>query len=256
MRTSFACFALFVTLVPAARAACAKEHQWNGKCSAASDGGATRPDTMKSEPDQAPAASALQSAPQNTSASQSLGPEIQFDTRGVEFRPWIRLFVAQMKRNWMIPWTPMSDKGHVVITFNVQKNGKITDVNVTSPSTIAVFNDNAQAAIFASSPTVPLPAEYPAAQAHFTVTFYYNESPPAASRAQTSAPKPPADYTATSLLAMTASTVEERLGRPTQVDGFRWTYTTTGGVLWVYFNDVDEVIDVQPPSFDLTTVKR
>ena len=42
------------------------------------------------------------------------GPEIQFDTKGVEFGPWIRRFVAQVKRNWLIPYAAMSQSGHVV----------------------------------------------------------------------------------------------------------------------------------------------
>ena len=31
------------------------------------------------------------------------GPAIQFDTKGVEFGPWIRRFIAQVKRNWIVP---------------------------------------------------------------------------------------------------------------------------------------------------------
>ena len=56
------------------------------------------------------------------------GPEIQFDTKGVEFGPWIRRFIAQVKRNWFIPYAAMSMKGHVVITFNVHKDGSISDL--------------------------------------------------------------------------------------------------------------------------------
>ena len=33
-----------------------------------------------------------------------------------------------------------------------------------------------------SNPTEPLPPEYPSEKAFFTVTFYYNESPPTAVR--------------------------------------------------------------------------
>ena len=58
------------------------------------------------------------------------GPEIQFDTKGVEFGPWIRRFIAQVKRNWFIPYAAMSMKGHVVIQFNVHKDGSITDLQV------------------------------------------------------------------------------------------------------------------------------
>jgi TonB family protein len=106
------------------------------------------------------------------------GPSIQFDTKGVEFGPWIRRFIAQIKRNWFIPYAAMVMKGHVVITFNVHKDGAITDLAVAAPSAVDAFNNAAFNALAASNPTHPLPSEYPADRAFFTVTFYYNESPP------------------------------------------------------------------------------
>jgi len=106
------------------------------------------------------------------------GPEIQFDTKGVEFGPWIRRFIAQVKRNWFIPYAAMSMKGHVVITFNVHKDGSITDLNVVGPCPIDAFNNAAFGALAGSNPTQPLPPEYPSEKAFFTVTFFYNEVPP------------------------------------------------------------------------------
>lgn len=113
-----------------------------------------------------------------TGGGGAFGPSIQFDTKGVEFGPWIRRFVAQVKRNWFIPYAAMSLKGHVVITFNVHKDGRLTDLEVPGPSSIDAFNNAAFNALVSSNPTQPLPPEYPADQAFFTVTFYYNESPP------------------------------------------------------------------------------
>jgi TonB family protein len=106
------------------------------------------------------------------------GPEIQFDTKGVEFGPWIRRFIAQVKRNWFIPYAAMSNKGHVVVTFNVHKDGTISDLNVVGPCPIDAFNNAAAGALAGSNPTQPLPPEYPADKAFFTVTFFYNETPP------------------------------------------------------------------------------
>jgi TonB family protein len=105
------------------------------------------------------------------------GPFIQFDTKGVEFGPWIRAFVAQVKRNWFIPDAAMALRGHVVLQFNVHKDGRITDVAVVGPSNVAGFNNASHNAILASNPTAPLPPDYPADKAFFTVTFYYNEEP-------------------------------------------------------------------------------
>jgi TonB family protein len=107
----------------------------------------------------------------------SFGPQIQFDTKGVEFGPWIRRFVQQVKRNWMIPYAYMINSGHVVITFNVHKNGAITDLAVIGPSSVDAFNNAAYGALAASNPTAPLPPEYPSDRAFFTVTFFYNEDP-------------------------------------------------------------------------------
>jgi hypothetical protein len=107
-----------------------------------------------------------------------LHPDIEFDSKGVEFGPWIRRFIAQVKRNWQIPYAAMVSKGHVVITFNVYKSdGHITDLTVIGPSPVDAFNNAAYGALVASNPTVPLPPEYPADKAFFTVTFYYNEEP-------------------------------------------------------------------------------
>ncbi len=115
---------------------------------------------------------------ENSGGGGQFGPEIQFDTKGVEFGPWIRRFIAQVKRNWFIPYAAMSMKGHVVITFNIHKDGAISDLSVVGPSAIDAFNNAAFGALSASNPTQPLPPEYPSDKAFFTVTFYYNETPP------------------------------------------------------------------------------
>ena len=40
------------------------------------------------------------------------------------------------------------------------------------------FNNAAFGALSGSNPTQPLPPEYPDSKAFFTVTFFYNETPP------------------------------------------------------------------------------
>jgi TonB family protein len=106
------------------------------------------------------------------------GATIQFDTKGVEFGPWLRRFVAQVRRNWFVPYAAMTFKGRVVVQFNIHKDGTITDLTVAGPSNIDAFNRAAHNAILGSNPTEPLPPEYPEPVAFFTVTFYYNEQPP------------------------------------------------------------------------------
>ena len=115
---------------------------------------------------------------QQGGAGGSPDPGIQFDTKGVEFGPWIRRFIAQVKRNWLIPYAAMSMKGHVAIQFNVHKDGSITDLQVVGASPVDAFNNAAFGALSGSNPTQPLPPEYPDSKAFFTVTFFYNETPP------------------------------------------------------------------------------
>jgi len=110
-------------------------------------------------------------------ANQELNQSIQFDTKGVEFGPWIRRFVAQIRRNWFVPQAAMTLRGHVVITFNVHKDGRLTDLQIIRPSAVDGFNNSAFGALASSNPTYPLPPEYPDDRAFFTVTFYFNETP-------------------------------------------------------------------------------
>ena len=110
------------------------------------------------------------------------GPAIQFDTKGVEFGPWIRRFIAQVKRNWLIPYAAMSMKGHVVITFNVHKDGTITDLRSSARRRSTRSTTRRSARWRRSNPTQPLPPEYPADKAFFTVTFFYNEDAATVSR--------------------------------------------------------------------------
>jgi TonB family protein len=114
----------------------------------------------------------------NPNGGNQVDPAIQFDSKGVEFGPWLRRFIAQVKRNWFVPYAAMSLKGHVVITFNVHKDGRITDLQVIRPSDVTAFNNAAFNALATSNPTMALPTEYPSDKAFFTVTFYYNEAPP------------------------------------------------------------------------------
>jgi len=105
-----------------------------------------------------------------------IGP-LKFDTKGVEFGPWVRRFIAQIRRNWNVPEAAMFMKGHVVITFNVHKNGALTDISIVGPCPVDSFNTAAFGALVSSNPTYPLPPQYPSERAFFTVTFFYNEEP-------------------------------------------------------------------------------
>ena len=106
------------------------------------------------------------------------GPEIQFDTKGVDFGSWIRRFRALIYRNWHLPYAIWSMSGHVVLTLNIHRDGTITDLIVAEPSRVDGFTNSAHNALLQSNPTPALPPEYPDDTVFFTVTFYFNERPP------------------------------------------------------------------------------
>jgi TonB family protein len=130
----------------------------------------------RTQPPSQPASSHEPAAATGTPSAPE--PSITFDTKGVEFGPWVRRFIAQVKGKWFIPYEAMALHGHVVVTFNVQKDGSITDVSLMTQSSVEVFNKAALDALRQVGRTQPLPEAYPADKAFFTVTFYYNESPP------------------------------------------------------------------------------
>ena len=108
---------------------------------------------------------------------RSEDPSVQIETYGVDFAPWTRRFVAQVRRNWFIPLAAGSQRGCVVLTVVVWKDGRITDVKITKASPVESFNSSALHALTASNPTVPLPEEFPEKNTRMTATFYFNVTP-------------------------------------------------------------------------------
>jgi|SRR5687767_3669741 len=101
-------------------------------------------------------------------------PAIQFDSKGIDFGPWLRRFVAQVKRNWYVPQSAWLQSGHAVIQFYIHRDGRITDIKIVKPSTIEPYNTSAFNALRMTSPTLPLPQGYPDDKVLFTVTFFYD----------------------------------------------------------------------------------
>lgn len=100
---------------------------------------------------------------------------IQFDSKGVDFGPWLRRFEARVRRNWFIPMAAMTLHGRVTITFYVHRNGALTELEIVKVSGVDSFDSSAFNALRLSNPVDSLPAAYPDDRALFTVTFLYNE---------------------------------------------------------------------------------
>jgi TonB family protein len=101
--------------------------------------------------------------------------DIQFDSKGADFGPWVRRFLNQVRRNWYVPGAARILSGRVSIQFNVWRNGRVTDLQIVRPSDVDPFNSSAFNALVLSDPTLPLPTEYPDEKIAITITFHYNE---------------------------------------------------------------------------------
>jgi TonB family protein len=104
--------------------------------------------------------------------------DIQFDSMGVDFGPWLRRFKAQVESNWLVPPAIETFRGRVVVRFGVMRNGTIVNLQVLQPGPIPALTTSALSALKLSNPTARLPPEYPVEPAIITVTFHYNEFPP------------------------------------------------------------------------------
>lgn len=101
--------------------------------------------------------------------------DIQFDAKGADFGPWLRRFIAQIRRNWLIPQVAELARGHTVIQFTVLRSGTIVELRVAQPAGIDALTVAALNAIKLSNPTATLPPDFPDDRAPFVVTFRYNE---------------------------------------------------------------------------------
>ena len=72
----------------------------------------------------------------------------------------------------------------MVITFNVHKDGSITDLSIVGPLSNRCLQQRRVRRSLGSNPTQPLPPEYPSDKAFFTVTFFYKRSAAAVTRSQ------------------------------------------------------------------------
>ena len=84
------------------------------------------------------------------------------------------------RRNWFIPQAAMARSGsrrHSVL--RAARTARSSTCRSSQPSAVEAFNDRGvQRAASCRIPTLPLPPEYPADRAFFTVTFHYNEGRP------------------------------------------------------------------------------
>jgi len=105
---------------------------------------------------------------------------LSFDTKDFDFGPYANLLYRIVKNNWIVPYaaTHLGLKGVTVISFRIQKNGRVTNLTLEDPSGVQPFDGAALNAIELSNPLPPLPKQFPKDSVGVRFGFFYNVKPP------------------------------------------------------------------------------
>ncbi|MGH9712454.1 MAG: TonB C-terminal domain-containing protein [Candidatus Acidiferrales bacterium] len=110
------------------------------------------------------------------------GVSILTPTEGVNFDSYINRLLATVKRNWyyVMPESAlMGDKGVVIITFRIKRDGNvpIPDPNLERTSGKEPLDQAAMSSIRTSSPFEPLPPQFKGPEIQLRFIFFYNIPP-------------------------------------------------------------------------------
>jgi TonB family protein len=103
--------------------------------------------------------------------------ELKSDPLGVDFRPYMKQVIAAVRRNWFAVYPEaarLGQRGQVVLQFAIVKQGLVTKVVFSGQSGAKALDQSAVAAISASNPLPPLPAEFKGDRIVLQMTFLYN----------------------------------------------------------------------------------
>lgn len=107
--------------------------------------------------------------------------EILTDTLGVDFGPYLKRVIHDIKRNWYASMPeeakdPLLMRGTVALEFVVLKNGHVTELHYANPSGDLALDGACYAAVSTSEPFPPLPSEFSGQFLRVRMTFHYNPS--------------------------------------------------------------------------------
>lgn len=101
---------------------------------------------------------------------------LYYDDRGANLVPWITRLIAEVRRNWYIPYAASFQAGHVAIAISVLRSGALSWLQVVIPSGVPGF-DNAAEGALRGAQLLPLPDDYPGEDFEIMLVFWYNERP-------------------------------------------------------------------------------
>ncbi|HXV64754.1 MAG TPA: TonB family protein [Vicinamibacteria bacterium] len=104
------------------------------------------------------------------------GNTLYYNDMGANFVPWIARLLAEVRRNWFIPYSIAFQHGHVAVGITVDRGGNLLVLRVLVPSGTASF-DNASVGAIRAANLLPLPSDYPDQTFDIILVFWYNERP-------------------------------------------------------------------------------
>src|SRR5690606_15661704 len=99
---------------------------------------------------------------QNASGSGPVGGAVGDSAFGSLYGRYVDAITRRISQNWLqsMVEAPRGQAPRIYITFDILRDGTITDARVEETSGIASLDRSALRAVLASSPLAPLPADY------------------------------------------------------------------------------------------------
>jgi TonB family protein len=115
------------------------------------------------------------SVPNRKGGRVDMGP-LSFDTNWYEWGPYAAEMLRKIRYHWRIPEIAQLGVGGVVrIRFFIERDGRVTGLEIEMPSAHPPMDYAARDAILNASPLNPLPADLVGVEREgVTITFYYN----------------------------------------------------------------------------------
>lgn len=110
------------------------------------------------------------------------GPEILSDTQGVDFDPYLRRIIADIRRNWLplIPEEcrpPLSKEGETLIRFTILPDGRIGGMWLDGSTHDDAINRSAWGSITREGQFPPLPSQFHGPNLELRIHYYVNKQP-------------------------------------------------------------------------------
>ena len=104
------------------------------------------------------------------------GLEVLSDTMGVDFGPYLKRVIQDVKQNWYnaIPQSAEMKHGNLIIEFAITKDGKVAGMKLVASSGDVPLDRAAWAGITGSDPFPALPGEFGGQYLALRFRFYYN----------------------------------------------------------------------------------